>query len=63
MNANKRHPPTTSHNFLLPRIVAAMMNTESESHYEIQHDDWCDYLNGHGYCNCEPIVIELGRAQ
>jgi hypothetical protein len=23
---------------------------------EIQHDSWCDLLNGRGYCNCNPVV-------
>jgi hypothetical protein len=23
----------------------------------IQHDDWCDRLNGVGPCNCDPEVV------
>lgn len=35
-------------------------------HYvDIGHDDWCDYLNGRGPCNCEPDItiapLELAR--
>ena len=26
------------------------------SRMEIAHDDWCDFINNHGECNCEPII-------
>jgi hypothetical protein len=24
----------------------------------IQHDDWCDLVNGRGECNCEPEISQ-----
>ncbi len=25
--------------------------------YEINHDDWCDFMHLRGPCNCEPEVV------
>jgi hypothetical protein len=48
------HPPTSQHNyekraeelaFLGPVVVV-----------EVRHDDWCDFINERGFCNCNPDV-------
>lgn len=26
------------------------------SHAHVYHDDWCDFLNGRGPCNCNPEI-------
>ncbi len=56
-NDKRRRPPTTSHNY-----TAAIMNLATDNpevglkHINIEHDDWCDALNGSGFCNCRPTV-------
>ena len=37
--------------------IAAMGNLSPGLYYcGIAHDDWCDFLNGCGECNCNPDI-------
>ena len=29
-------------------------------HIAVAHDDWCEFLNGRGVCNCDPN-LELSK--
>ena len=55
---DQHHPPTTSHNYL--KKVADLGLTlapGAEMTMDFAHDNWCDALNGRGFCNCDPDVI------
>ena len=48
------------HNYFkkLSQLMAKNPDLEPQLHrLQIQHDDWCDMLNGHGYCNCDPNIV------
>lgn len=55
-----KHKPTESYE--QSPYLAALMTANLDIHrgtvqrVEIQHDDWCDLLNGRGYCNCNPTI-------
>lgn len=59
---------TESHNYL-PKMVKAsielqasgLASTEELNHMYIKHDDWCDALNGVGFCNCDPDIVFKGE--
>jgi hypothetical protein len=58
---NRKHPPTTSHNYL-PKVVAFIVASKGVCRLQdtaIHHDDWCDMFSG-GYCNCDPWVTYMG---
>jgi hypothetical protein len=43
------------HNYV--KKIATMGNLSPGLHYcSIAHDDWCDFLNGRGECNCNPDI-------
>jgi hypothetical protein len=53
------HPPTTEHNYLhkqarLLQMVPLGKGTVTVA--SVAHDDWCDAINGRGYCNCDPDI-------
>lgn len=53
------HPPTTSHNFLAKLEVVLLVRADdarpvTRAHFE--HDEWCDFAHGVGFCNCDPII-------
>lgn len=53
-----KHKPTTEHNHLkrLLELQAQGKLPRQAGLFEIDvvHDDWCDMLQGKGYCNCNP---------
>ena len=55
-----KHKPTASYEDspYLAELMAAGLSLPRGTiqRVEIQHDDWCDLLNGRGYCNCNPVV-------
>lgn len=64
------HPPTTSHNYLrkqvevlhaLHRRGKTPRSTDPVEVLHIRHDDWCDALNGRGFCNCDPDFVFKGE--
>lgn len=59
----RRRPPTTSHNY--ERKAAKFLRKKKLPPHlhllNIGHDDWCDAINGRGYCNCRP-ELELREA-
>jgi hypothetical protein len=52
-----KHPSTASHNYE-PKVlaIAAKLPAKSIADIDVRHDDWCDALNGLGFCNCDPVV-------
>ena len=53
------HPPTTEHNYLAKqfRLLETMpMVKGTVTFASVAHDDWCDAINGRGFCNCDPTI-------
>jgi hypothetical protein len=48
--------PTTAHNHIKQAVAfLALKNMPPQLHLlTIAHDDWCDFISGTGFCNCEP---------
>lgn len=53
-----KHNPTANYQQspYLAALSALAVEPGTIQRVEIQHDDWCDLLNGRGYCNCNPVV-------
>jgi len=42
---------------ILELVEAGKLVQGQMSNLDIQHDDWCDRLNGVGPCNCDPEIV------
>ena len=53
-----KHNPTANYQQspYLAALSALAVEPGTIQRVETQHDDWCDLLNGRGYCNCNPVV-------
>lgn len=54
--SDRLHPPTTSHNYMPKVIALGIAHSEKFVECDVRHDEWCDALNGRGFCNCDPAV-------
>ena len=56
---SRNHPPTTQHNHQqkLKKLLAVKPPPPGKVYESrVMHDDWCDLLNGKGFCNCDPDI-------
>jgi len=54
----RRHPATSSHNYLAKLGEVALPTARSGVNVaRVEHDGWCDFQHGRGFCNCDPVVV------
>ena len=56
-----KHPPTTSHNYVpkLAAFVQSLGPVGDVLNVRTLHDNWCDAVNGVGFCNCDPEFEDI----
>ena len=50
---------TINQNNYLQKLID-LMGSSPPSHVhrvQVQHDDWCNFINGRGSCNCDPDLV------
>ena len=54
----RRHPATSSHNYLAKLGEVALPTARSGVNVaRVEHDGWCDFQHGRGFCNCDPAIV------
>lgn len=46
---------------VMNRIGYDRIREMDEVHTTILHDEWCDFWNGRGPCNCDPVIEEISE--